>query len=229
MPEKYITDYWEARSDEDLEFAAPPVRQLMQIFTMGFEDLLAREDPLHGYASPWSTMGVHPCQASAYHPTMNPLGTVFLLECATHLRRLAEILGTHLPFLEDRSKVHVVVVDSGGICFQIGGAGWAVMVVTEPAKSLCEAVDSVWYKGPMAGPPASRGAFRQLGLHIIERMLMDRYDVAMCSDSDPAKDVTEKLKDLMDNQWRNNPFCSLVANRQILCDISTIQLTDSAV
>ena len=80
----------------------------------------------------------------------------------------------------------------------------------------------------MAGPPASRDAFRQLGFHIIERVLMDRYDVAMCSDSDPAKDVTEKLKGLMDNQWRDNPFCSLVASRQILGDVSTIQLTDSA-
>ena len=224
----YIRDYNAARDNKALEYAAPPLRQLMQIYTMAYEDLLARNDPLRGYASPWSTMGVHACQASAYHPKFNPWGTVLFLECATHVKRLAEILGTHLPFLQNRSQVHVVAVDSEGCCFQIGGAGWGVMVVHEPAQDLCKAIDAVWREGPMAGPPATRDAFRSLGFHIIDGMLMDRYDVAMCSDSDPAKDVTEKLKGLMDNQWRDNPFCSLVASRQILGDVSTIQLTDSA-
>ena len=55
-PQEYIRNYWNAESNEDLELAAPPVRQLMQIFTMAYEDLLARQDPLHGYASPWSTI-----------------------------------------------------------------------------------------------------------------------------------------------------------------------------
>ena len=57
---------------------------------------------------------------------------------------------------------------------------------------------------------------------------MDRYDVAICSDSDPAPDITAKLRDLLDNQWENDPFGYLVAKRQILGDISTIQLTESA-
>ena len=65
-------NYNHAWFDEQVELAVPPVRQLMQIFTMAYEDLLAREDPRRGYASPWSTMGVHPCQASAYHPVLSP-------------------------------------------------------------------------------------------------------------------------------------------------------------
>ena len=80
----FIRDYNAAWDNRALEDAAPPLRQLMQIYTMAYEDLLARNDPLRGYASPWSTMGVHPCQASAYHPLLNPWGTVFFLECATH-------------------------------------------------------------------------------------------------------------------------------------------------
>ena len=47
-------------------------------------------DTRRGYASPWSTMGVHPCQASAYHPEFNPWGTTVFLECATHCASKAE-------------------------------------------------------------------------------------------------------------------------------------------
>ena len=57
---------------------------------------------------------------------------------------------------------------------------------------------------------------------------MDRYDVAICSDSDPGREITETLGALLDNQWQDDQFAYMVAHGNILGDVSTVQLTASA-
>ena len=65
--------------------------------------------------------------------------------------------------LLDCSVIDVVDIDSEGCCFQIGGAGWAVMIMTHIAGRAAKAIDQMWTAGKMCQSPCSRDAFWSAG------------------------------------------------------------------